>query len=93
MLQGFVTRGAGAVTMEATAVVPEGRISPEDLVSKLMLRTIRSVEPLCGLGTLDRLAYGTVKAHRQLCARPRYPHWHSTRACRPQGFHFSPLGV
>ncbi|KAF9786184.1 FMN-linked oxidoreductase [Thelephora terrestris] len=28
---GFVTRGAGAVMMEATAVVPEGRISPEDL--------------------------------------------------------------
>ncbi|KAF9648496.1 FMN-linked oxidoreductase [Thelephora ganbajun] len=28
---GFVTRGAGAVVVEATAVVPEGRISPEDL--------------------------------------------------------------
>ncbi|TDL28026.1 FMN-linked oxidoreductase [Rickenella mellea] len=27
---GFATRGAGAVTMEATAYVPEGRISPED---------------------------------------------------------------
>ncbi|KAF7979421.1 hypothetical protein HWV62_42550 [Athelia sp. TMB] len=27
---GFATRGAGAVCMEATAVVPEGRISPED---------------------------------------------------------------
>jgi len=31
VLQGFVTRGAGAVMMEATAVLPEGRISPEDL--------------------------------------------------------------
>ncbi|PPQ71462.1 hypothetical protein CVT26_011241 [Gymnopilus dilepis] len=29
-LQGFATRGAGAICMEATAVVPEGRISPED---------------------------------------------------------------
>ncbi|KAI0361437.1 FMN-linked oxidoreductase [Trametes cingulata] len=27
---GFATRGAGAICMEATAVVPEGRISPED---------------------------------------------------------------
>ncbi|GJJ08062.1 hypothetical protein Clacol_002269 [Clathrus columnatus] len=26
----FATRGAGAICMEATAVVPEGRISPED---------------------------------------------------------------
>jgi 2,4-dienoyl-CoA reductase-like NADH-dependent reductase (Old Yellow Enzyme family) len=28
--QGFATRGAGGILMEATAVVPEGRISPED---------------------------------------------------------------
>jgi hypothetical protein len=28
--QGFATRGAGAIIVEATAVVPEGRISPED---------------------------------------------------------------
>jgi 2,4-dienoyl-CoA reductase-like NADH-dependent reductase (Old Yellow Enzyme family) len=28
--QGFATRGAGGIFMEATAVVPEGRISPED---------------------------------------------------------------
>ncbi|KAJ7597599.1 NADH:flavin oxidoreductase/NADH oxidase [Mycena floridula] len=28
---GFATRGAGAVCLEATAVLPEGRISPEDL--------------------------------------------------------------
>ncbi|KAI0042481.1 FMN-linked oxidoreductase [Auriscalpium vulgare] len=27
---GFATRGAGAIIMEATAIVPEGRISPED---------------------------------------------------------------
>ncbi|EMD41900.1 hypothetical protein CERSUDRAFT_110453 [Gelatoporia subvermispora B] len=27
---GFATRGVGAICMEATAVVPEGRISPED---------------------------------------------------------------
>ncbi|OBZ78749.1 putative NADPH dehydrogenase C23G7.10c [Grifola frondosa] len=27
---GFATRGAGAICIEATAVVPEGRISPED---------------------------------------------------------------
>ncbi|KAH0591004.1 hypothetical protein H2248_001115 [Termitomyces sp. 'cryptogamus'] len=31
--QGFATRGAGAICMEATAVVPEGRIAPEDLAS------------------------------------------------------------
>lgn len=30
-LGGFATRGAGAITVEASAVVPEGRISPEDL--------------------------------------------------------------
>lgn len=28
--QGFATRGAGGILMEATAVLPEGRISPED---------------------------------------------------------------
>lgn len=28
--QGFATRGVGGVMMEATAVLPEGRISPED---------------------------------------------------------------
>ncbi|KIM33887.1 hypothetical protein M408DRAFT_13613 [Serendipita vermifera MAFF 305830] len=30
-LGGFATRGAGAITVEATAVLPEGRISPEDM--------------------------------------------------------------
>ncbi|KAI5114809.1 hypothetical protein M0805_002240, partial [Coniferiporia weirii] len=29
-LGGYATRGAGAICIEATAVVPEGRISPED---------------------------------------------------------------
>ena len=29
-LRGFATRGSGAITVEATAVLPEGRISPED---------------------------------------------------------------
>jgi 2,4-dienoyl-CoA reductase-like NADH-dependent reductase (Old Yellow Enzyme family) len=28
--QGFATRGAGGIVMEATAVLSEGRISPED---------------------------------------------------------------
>ncbi|PVG02003.1 FMN-linked oxidoreductase [Serendipita vermifera] len=28
---GFATRGAGAIVVEATAVVPEGRISPQDM--------------------------------------------------------------
>ncbi|KNZ75020.1 Putative NADPH dehydrogenase C23G7.10c [Termitomyces sp. J132] len=32
---GFATRGAGAICMEATAVVPEGRIAPEDLAKPL----------------------------------------------------------
>jgi 2,4-dienoyl-CoA reductase-like NADH-dependent reductase (Old Yellow Enzyme family) len=32
VLQGFATRGVGAVCVEATAVLPEGRISPEDAV-------------------------------------------------------------
>jgi hypothetical protein len=31
--QGFATRGVGAIMVEATAVVAEGRISPEDSVS------------------------------------------------------------
>jgi 2,4-dienoyl-CoA reductase-like NADH-dependent reductase (Old Yellow Enzyme family) len=30
--QGFAKGGAGAIIMEATSVVPEGRISPEDAV-------------------------------------------------------------
>jgi len=41
-LGGFITRGVGAVTVEATAVVPEGRISPEDLG----LWTDSQIEPL-----------------------------------------------
>lgn len=28
--QGFATRGSGAICMEASAVVPEGRITPQD---------------------------------------------------------------
>jgi 2,4-dienoyl-CoA reductase-like NADH-dependent reductase (Old Yellow Enzyme family) len=28
--QGFAKGGAGAICLEATAVVPEGRITPED---------------------------------------------------------------
>lgn len=34
IMQGYATRGVGAICMEATAVVPEGRISPEDAVSQ-----------------------------------------------------------
>jgi hypothetical protein len=30
--QGFALGGAGAIVMEATAVLPEGLISPEDAV-------------------------------------------------------------
>lgn len=30
--QGFATRGAGAICLEATSPVPEGRISPQDAV-------------------------------------------------------------
>ena len=32
-LGGLASRGVGAICIEATAVVPEGRISPEDAVS------------------------------------------------------------
>jgi len=39
---GFATRGVGAICMEATAVVPEGRISPEDAG----LWTDSQIEPL-----------------------------------------------
>jgi len=31
--QGFASRGVGAVIVEATSVVPEGRISPQDAVN------------------------------------------------------------
>ncbi|KAF9535638.1 putative NADH:flavin oxidoreductase 2 [Crepidotus variabilis] len=41
-LGGFATRGVAAVTVEATAVVPEGRISPEDAG----LWTDTQIEPL-----------------------------------------------
>jgi len=41
-LGGFATRGVGAITVEATAVVPEGRISPEDAG----LWTDTQIEPL-----------------------------------------------
>lgn len=92
VLQGFVTRGAGAVTMEASAVVPEGRISPEDLVSELMLVGSSTYLNALVSGNLDRFTYRAVEAHRQLCTWPRYPHWDSTRACRPQGFYISHLG-
>ncbi|KLO20688.1 NADH:flavin oxidoreductase 2 [Schizopora paradoxa] len=39
---GYATRGVGAICMEATAVVPEGRISPEDAG----LWTDTQIEPL-----------------------------------------------
>ncbi|KAJ3573053.1 hypothetical protein NP233_g2681 [Leucocoprinus birnbaumii] len=41
-LGGFATRGVGAITVEATSVVPEGRISPEDAG----LWTDTQIEPL-----------------------------------------------
>ncbi|KAF9454088.1 NADH:flavin oxidoreductase/NADH oxidase [Macrolepiota fuliginosa MF-IS2] len=41
-LGGFATRGVGAVTVEATSVVPEGRIAPEDAG----LWTDTQIEPL-----------------------------------------------
>jgi 2,4-dienoyl-CoA reductase-like NADH-dependent reductase (Old Yellow Enzyme family) len=31
-MQGFAKGGAGAIIIEATSVVPEGRITPEDAV-------------------------------------------------------------
>ncbi|KAL9716503.1 hypothetical protein Ac2012v2_000951 [Leucoagaricus gongylophorus] len=40
--QGFASRGVGAITVEATSVVPEGRISPQDAG----LWTDTQIEPL-----------------------------------------------
>jgi hypothetical protein len=37
LYQGFATRGVGAICVEATAITPEGRISPEDAVNSFML--------------------------------------------------------
>ena len=42
--KGFATRGAAAIIMEATAVVPEGRISPEDAVRRRERRRARHRE-------------------------------------------------
>lgn len=36
-VQGLATRGVGAICIEATAVLPEGRVSPEDVVSVFSL--------------------------------------------------------
>jgi hypothetical protein len=91
--QGFVTRGTGAVTMEATAVVPEGRVSPEDLVSEPVASGVQPTELFLGLGNLGRFAYRAAQAHRQLCPQPRYPHRDPTGACWPQGFYLGHPGL
>ena len=53
---GFATRGVGAICMEAHAVTPEGRISPQDAVRVIFkLLKYRNFESLTidNLGTLD----------------------------------------
>ena len=63
-LQGFATRGAGAICMEATAVVPEGRISPEDAVGRILLDSWLASDRLCLQGPLDRFSNRTAQTDR-----------------------------
>jgi hypothetical protein len=68
----MATRAVGAICMEATAVVPEGRISPEDAVFLIYLyHTAFMCLIAISIGPLDRLSDGTVEACCQLlpCSR------------------------
>jgi hypothetical protein len=55
-VQKYALGGAGAIVMEATAVVPEGRISPEDAVCCVSYHHALVYELTCKFsGALDRL--------------------------------------
>jgi 2,4-dienoyl-CoA reductase-like NADH-dependent reductase (Old Yellow Enzyme family) len=42
----MAVRGVGAIIMEATAVLPEGRISPEDAVSRIIIPSASNLSQL-----------------------------------------------
>ena len=84
-LGGFATRGAGAIVVEATSVLPNGRISPEDMVSTL---NDHDGPPLkLFTGSLARLADRAFKTHRQLLPQSRDIGWHSVDPWRPKDLH------
>ncbi|KXN88758.1 Putative NADPH dehydrogenase C23G7.10c [Leucoagaricus sp. SymC.cos] len=61
-LGGFATRGVGAIIVEATAVVPEGRIAPEDATQIEPLRRIISFVHAQGTKIGVQLAHAGRKA-------------------------------
>src|SRR6202035_1939538 len=81
--------GAGLLIIEATAVLPEGRISPDDLglwsakTEKALGRVVETVRRYSDMPIAIQLAH----------AGPRKPNALSPRSirCRPQGLHFRSL--
>lgn len=66
-LGGFALRGVGAICVEATSVLPEGRISPEDAVS---VNAVAQHPALTGLtttaGVVDRHPDRAAQADRRV---------------------------
>ncbi|KAN0100298.1 hypothetical protein V8E55_000282 [Tylopilus felleus] len=78
-LGGFASRGVGAITIEATAVVPEGRISPEDMG----IWADSHIEPLkriVNFAHAQRSAIGIQLAHTGRKASTYAPWVHSNAA-------------
>lgn len=77
--------------MEATAVVPEGRISPEDAVSIPHSNEVDLVKSYPS-GDLDRQSNRTATKDRRFFSCPRNQDWHPTESRWQKSFSSCPLG-
>lgn len=98
-LQGFASRGAGGICLEATAVVPEGRISPEDAVRLLRIANdcitdaASLISELFYSGLVDGQSDSAAATYRELRACTRRPGRSPARACREEGVYACTLGA
>jgi hypothetical protein len=76
-LGSMAMRGWGSIMVEATAVVPEGRISEHDAVSLFCSRHRISAD--IG-GIMDRYPDRAIEANRQIRPSYRWKNWYSTRS-------------
>ena len=91
-LGGFALRGVGAICVEATAVVPEGRISPEDAVCDPHFSTrAHRLNPAPEAGLVDGYPDCTSEENRRVCACTRHANWYTARSRRQKGLYACPV--
>lgn len=89
----FAIRGAGAICMEATAVLPEGRISPQDAVRLVYLHSMtNALTNRARAGSVDGHPNSTPQAHCRLCSCSWYAYWRPARTRRAQGIDACAVG-